>query len=93
VRLPADIEDGLRRLSIEEHKTQAEVVRSLIAERLAQSPPRTSAYAIAQSLGIIGSDSDRRTDTAERHSDYVRAALIKKSKRAAKSPPPRKRGR
>lgn len=92
IRLPADIEEGLRQLSIEEHKTQAEVVRSLIAERLAQRPRRKSAYAVAQSLGIIGSDDDPRTDTASRHADYVRRALLKKAKYTAKTGATKKKG-
>jgi hypothetical protein len=91
VRLTPDIEEGLRRLSLEEHKSQAEVVRSLIAERLREPRVRQSAYAIAQELGIIGSDNDRRTDTAAKHASYVRAALMKKSKRTASAAPARKR--
>lgn len=92
VRLPADIEEGLRQLSIEEHKTQAEVVRSLIAERLAQRPRRMSAYAVAQTLGIIGSDDDQRTDTALRHAEYLRRALLRKAKRSAPVATRKKKG-
>jgi len=85
IRLPAEIEAGLRRLSHEERKTQAEIVRALIAERLARRKARASAYAIARRLGVIGCDDDVRTDTASRHSEYVRAALDAKGKRARKS--------
>jgi len=75
IRLPAEIEAGLRRLSHEEQKSQAEIVRGLIAERLAGRAARASAYSIARRLGVIGCDDDARTDTAARHSEYVRAAL------------------
>jgi hypothetical protein len=75
IRLPAEIEAGLRRLSNEEKRSQAEIVRGLIAERLAERKVRPSAYAIARRLGVIGCDDDPRTDVAQRHSEYVRAAL------------------
>lgn len=91
IRLPADIEAGLRRLSDEERKPQAEIVRALIAERLATRTARASAYAIARRLGVIGCDDDRRTDTAARHSEHVRAALRTKA-RGARKPGGRRRG-
>jgi len=75
IRLPAEIEAGLRRLSSEENRSQAEIVRGLIAARLAEHKLRPSAYAIARRLGVIGCDDDPRTDVAQRHSEYVRAAL------------------
>lgn len=85
IRLPADIEAGLRRLSHEEQKPQAEIVRGLIAERLAGRTARASAYTIARRLGVIGCDDDGRTDTAARHSEYVRAALSAQARRGRKS--------
>jgi hypothetical protein len=78
IRLPAEIEAGLRRLSDEENRSQADIVRALIAERLGKRKMRARAYAIAQGLGVIGCDDDSRTDVAERHSEYVRAALLAK---------------
>jgi hypothetical protein len=89
IRLPADIEAGLRRLSHEEGRPQAEIVRTLIAERLTRRAARESAYAVAQRLGVIGCDADERTDTAARHAEYVRAAL--RSKRA-RGPRAKRRG-
>jgi hypothetical protein len=83
IRLPAEIEAGLRRLSHEERRPQAEIVRALIAERLATRTARASPYAIARRLGVIGCDDDGRTDTAARHAEYVRAAL--RSRRLRKS--------
>jgi hypothetical protein len=85
IRLPADIEAGLRRLSHEEGRPQAEIVRTLIAQRLSTRAARQSAYAIARRLGVIGCDDDRRTDTAARHSEYVRAALRPKGVRKARA--------
>ncbi|MGH8701997.1 MAG: hypothetical protein ACREVR_12605 [Burkholderiales bacterium] len=79
IRLPADIEAGLRRLSDEENRSQADIVRGLIAERLGERKARASAYALARRLGVIGCDDDSRTDVAERHSEYVRAALRAKA--------------
>lgn len=79
IRLPAEIEAGLRRLSDEENRSQADIVRALIAERLGKRKARARAYAVAQGLGVIGCDDDSRTDVAERHSGYVRAALLAKT--------------
>jgi predicted DNA-binding protein len=86
IRLPAEIETGLRRLSDEENRSQADIVRGLIAERLGARKARARAYAVAQRLGVIGCDDDSRTDVAARHSEYVRAAL-----RARASAPRRRR--
>jgi hypothetical protein len=80
IRLPAEIEAGLRRLSDEENRSQAEIVRGLIAERLGKRKARAHAYAVARRLGVVGCDDDSRTDTAERHSDYVRAVLLAKTR-------------
>lgn len=80
IRLPAEIEAGLRRLSDEENRSQADIVRGLIAERLGKRKARARAYAVAQRLGVIGCDDDSRTDAAERHSEYVRAALLAKTR-------------
>jgi len=91
IRLPAELEAGLRRLSDEENCSQAEVVRSLIAERLRARKARPRFYAVAQRLGAIGCDDDPRTDVAERHSAYVRAALRGKARSRAR--PPRRRAR
>lgn len=91
IRLPAEIEAGLRRLSDEEKRSQAEIVRGLIAERLAKRKARPSAYAIARRLGVIGCDDDPRTDVAQRHAEYVRAALLAKS--GARSRPAKRRAR
>ena len=41
--------------------------------------PRKTAYQIAQELGVIGMDDDRRGDVAKNHSLYVREALRKKA--------------
>lgn len=79
IRLPAEIEAGLRRLSDEENRSQADIVRGLIAERLGKRKAPASAYAVARRLGVIGCDDDSRTDVAERHSEYVRAALRAKA--------------
>jgi predicted DNA-binding protein len=84
IRLPAELEAGLRRLSDEEKRSQADIVRSLIADRVAKRKRRSSAYAVAQRLGIIGCDDDSRTDVAKRHAEYVRAALQAKAGAAAR---------
>jgi hypothetical protein len=89
IRLPAEIEAGLRRLSDEEQRSQADIVRGLIAERLAERKARASAHAVARRLGIIGCDDDPRTDVAQRHSEYVRAAL--RAKAGSRSRPARRR--
>ena len=91
IRLPADIEAGLRRLSDEENRSQAEIVRGLIAERLGKRKVRAGAYAVARRLGVIGCDDDSRPDVAERHSEYVRAAL--RTKAASPGRPVRRRFR
>ena len=75
IRLPAELEAGLRRLSDEEKRSQADIVRGLIVDRVTQRKQRPSAYAVARRLGVIGCDDDSRTDVARRHSEYVRAAL------------------
>ena len=75
IRLPAELETGLRRLSDEEKRSQADIVRGLIADRVARRKQRPSAYAVARRLGIIGCDDDSRTDVARRHSEYVLTAL------------------
>ena len=75
IRLPAELETELRRLSDEEKRSQADIVRGLIADRVARRKQNPSAYAVARRLGVIGCDDDSRTDVAERHSGYVRAAL------------------
>ena len=89
IRLPAEIEAGLRRLSDEENRTQADIVRGLIAERLGKRKTRARAYAVARRLGVIGCDDDPRTDVAERHTEYVRAAL--RAKAGSRSQPARRR--
>ena len=75
IRLDAELETGLRRLSSEERVPQAEVVRRLIRERLASRATRKSAFEIAEELGVVGMDEDPRRDVAKRHSKYVKAAL------------------
>ena len=75
IRLDAELESGLRRLSSEERVPQAEVVRRLIRERLASRANRKSAFEIAEELGVVGMDEDPRRDVAKRHSKYVKAAL------------------
>ena len=75
IRLDAELETGLRRLSSEERVPQAEVVRRLIRERLASRSNRKSAFEIAEELGVVGMDEDPRRDVAKRHSKYVKAAL------------------
>jgi hypothetical protein len=75
VRLPAELETGLRRLSAEENRSQAEIVRGLISERLARRKARPNAYEVALRLGAIGCDDDPRADLSARHAEYVRAAL------------------
>ncbi len=75
IRLDAELETGLRRLSSEERVPQAEVVRRLIRERLASRANRKSAFEIAEELGVVGMDEDPRRDVAKRHSKYVKAAL------------------
>ena len=75
IRLPAELEAGLRRLSDEEKRSQADIVRGLIADRVTPRKQRPGAYAVARRLGVIGCDDDSRTDVARRHSEYVRAAL------------------
>src|SRR5512134_982633 len=89
IRLPAAIEAGLRRLSDEENRSQADIVRGLIAERLGKTKARARAYAVARRLGVIGCDDDARTNVAERHSEYVRAAL--RAKAGARGRPRRRR--
>jgi hypothetical protein len=85
VRLDAELENGLRQLSSEEHVSQAEIVRRLIRERLVSRNARKSAYRIAEALGVIGIDRDPRRDVAKRHSKYLRQALRKtmRAKRTA----------
>ena len=75
IRLDAELETGLRRLSSEERVPQAEVVRRLIRERLASRANRKSAFEIAEELGVVGMDKDPRRDVAKGHSKYVKAAL------------------
>jgi len=81
IRLDAELETGLRRLSSEERVPQAEVVRRLIRERLASRSNRKSAFEIAEELGVVGMDEDPRRDVAKGHSNYVKAAL--RAKRTA----------
>ncbi len=88
IRLPAELEAGLRRLSDQEKRSQAEIVRGLISERVSRHEQRPTAFAVAQRLGVIGCDDDPRTDVATRHSDYVRAVL-----RSRHNPPRRTRRR
>ena len=75
IRLDADLESGLRRLSAEERVPQAELVRRLIRERLSTHAKRKSAFEIAEALGVIGMDTDPRRDVAGNHSKYVKQAL------------------
>lgn len=75
IRLDAELESGLRRLSSEERVPQAELVRRLIRERLASRGKRRSAFEIAEELGVVGMDADPRRDVAKRHSKYVKEAL------------------
>ena len=81
IRLDAELETGLRRLSSEERVPQAELVRRLIRERLAGRTKRRSAFEIAEQLGVVGMDADPRRDVAKRHSKYVKEVL--RGKRAA----------
>lgn len=81
IRLDADLESGLRRLSAEERVPQAELVRQLIRERLSAHAKRKSAFEIAEALGVIGMDADPCRDVARNHSKYVKQAL--RAKRTA----------
>jgi hypothetical protein len=75
IRLDADLEDGLRRLSAEEQMPQAEIVRQLIRERVATGRKRKSAFDIAMEMGVVGIDSDPRKDLAENHSRHLKRVL------------------
>ena len=44
-----------------------------------RTQPRKTEYEIAQELGVIGMDDDRRGDVAKNHSQYLRQALRKKA--------------
>lgn len=71
IRLNPELEQGLNELSEEENTPKAEILRG----RVAQRRQRPNAYAVAQELGVIGADADPRTDVAQHHSRYLRAAL------------------
>ena len=81
VRLDPELEAGLRRVSAEEHLSQAEIVRRLIRERLMHRARRKTAFEIAEALGVVGMDRDPRTDVARNHSKYVKRAV--RGKRSA----------
>ena len=81
VRLDAELEAGLRRMSAEERLSQAELVRRLISERLAHRAGRKTAFEIAEALGVVGMDADPRRDVAKNHSRYVKKAV--RGKRSA----------
>ena len=81
IRLDAELESGLRALSAEQNTPQAEIVRGLIRERLAQRKGGKSAFEIAREMGVIGIDREPRRDVARQHSKYVKAAL--RGKRSA----------
>ena len=81
VRLDAELEAGLRRVSAEERLSQAELVRRLIRERLAHRAGRKTAFEIAEALGVVGMDADPRRDVAKNHSRYVKKAV--RGKRSA----------
>lgn len=75
IRLDEELAKGLDEMSAEQGVPKAELMRELLRERLAAQRKRIDAYAIAKQLGVIGSDNDPRTDVAEHHSKYLRAAL------------------
>ena len=50
-----------------------------IARNEQRKQRRKTAYEIAQELGVIGMDDDRRGDVAKNHSQYLRQALRKKA--------------
>lgn len=75
VRLDAELQTGLRRLSAEERLPQAELVRRLIRERLAHRAERKTAFEIAEELGVVGMDADPRRQVAKNHSRYVKTSL------------------
>lgn len=81
IRLDPELEAGLRGLSAEEGVSQAEVVRRLVRERLSRRSKRKSAYQIAEALGVIGIDADRRRDVAAKHSKHLKEIL--RAKRSA----------
>lgn len=59
IRLDAELESGLRALRAEQNMPQAEVVRSLIRERLAQRRGGKSAYEIARAMALLASTAIR----------------------------------
>jgi hypothetical protein len=75
IRLDPELEVGLEELAREQGVSKAEVLRSLLRERLERRKKRVNAYAIASELGLIGMDDDPRTDVAQHHSKYLRTAL------------------
>lgn len=81
IRLDAELESGQRALSAKQNLPQAEIVRSLIRERLAQRKGGKSAFEIAREMGVIGMDREPRRGVAAGHSKYVKAAL--RGKRSA----------
>ncbi len=81
IRLDAELESGLRALSAEQNTPQAEIVRGLIRDRLAQRKGGRTAFEIAKEMGVIGIDGDPRRNVAKQHSKYVKAAL--RGKRSA----------
>lgn len=75
IRLNHELEVGLAELAVEQGVSKAEVLRTLLRERLERRKKRVDAYTIASELGVIGMDDDPRTDVAQNHSRYLRTAL------------------
>jgi hypothetical protein len=75
IRLEPNLELGLTTLSKVQGLSKAELTRQLIKDRIAQHQERKSPFEIAQELGVIGVDTDPRTDAAEKHSRYVKEKL------------------
>ncbi len=77
----ANRKTSLCALSAEENTPQAEIVRGLIRDRLAQRKGGKIAFEIAKEMGVVGIDGDPRRNVANRHSKYVKAAM--RGKRSA----------
>lgn len=75
VKLPPAIERDFEAHCRRNRLTKSEVVTRLLQQYLSLSEPKTSAYELAEQLGLVGALGDAPRDLSSRHSSHVKRVL------------------
>lgn len=75
VKLPPTIERDFEAHCRKNRLTKSEVVTRLLQQYLSLTAPKTTAYELAEELGLVGALTDAPRDLSSRHSTHVKRVL------------------